>query len=92
MAIASANAIPKSIAGKILPEASGFLPSASIAFAPIKPTANAGPKPPMAIIRPPEILKFIYKFSPPLNLANLFYIKDIGRAIPFSMRLPMGCC
>jgi hypothetical protein len=30
-----------------------------MAFAPIKPTANAGPSPPRAIIIPPDKLKFI---------------------------------
>ena len=52
MAIASASAIPINIAGKILPEASGFRPIASIALKPIKPIAIAGPKPPTAIAAP----------------------------------------
>ena len=65
IAIASANAMPKSIAGSILPDASGFLPRASIALAPINPIANAGPIPPIAIIKPPETLNSI-NYSPPL--------------------------
>lgn len=52
MAIASASAIPINIAGKILPDASGFLPIASIALNPISPIAIAGPKPPIAIAAP----------------------------------------
>ncbi len=53
MAIASANAIAKSIAGRILVEASGFLPIASIALKPIRPIANAGKAPPRAMTSPP---------------------------------------
>jgi len=52
MAIASAKAMPISIAGKTLPWASGFLPIASIALKPISPMARAGPIPPMAIAAP----------------------------------------
>lgn len=46
--------MPKSIAGKTLPLASGFLPIASIALYPISPIANAGPIPPIATTNPPE--------------------------------------
>lgn len=52
MAMASAKAIPISIAGKIFAEASGFLPIASIALNPISPIAKAGNIPPIAITAP----------------------------------------
>jgi len=52
MAIASARAIPINIAGKTFPEASGFLPIASMALKPIRPIARAGTIPPMAMTAP----------------------------------------
>lgn len=65
MAIASAKAIPISMAGRTLPWASGFLPIASIALKPISPIAKAGPIPPMAIAAP--LAKTISKkIHPPL--------------------------
>jgi len=66
MAIASARAIPINMAGRILPEASGFLPIASIALKPIKPIAIAGPNPPIAIAAP--LAKIISNFCSPLSL------------------------
>jgi len=50
--MASAKAMPINIAGKTLPDASGFLPMDSIALKPIKPMAMAGPNPPIAIAAP----------------------------------------
>lgn len=67
MAMASAKAIPISIAGKIFAEASGFLPIASIALNPISPIAKAGNIPPIAITAP--LARTISKtYSPPYGL------------------------
>lgn len=54
------------MAGRIFPDASGFLSMASIALKPIRPIAMAGPNPPIAITDP--LAKIISKFySPPFT-------------------------
>ncbi len=51
--------------GIILPDASGFRPIASSAFAPIKPTPIPGPSPPTAAIIPPVIVIVVCICSSP---------------------------
>ena len=64
--MASANAMARIMAGRIRPEASGFLPMASMAFMPIRPMARPGREPPMATISQPDTLsvKFMCAIPP----------------------------
>ncbi|OGE11617.1 hypothetical protein A3H87_00190 [Candidatus Curtissbacteria bacterium RIFCSPLOWO2_02_FULL_42_37] len=78
--------MPINIAGKTFPDASGFLPIASMALKPIRPMAKAGPIPPMAIAAPlartiSKIIHLLGKFSI-FNFQSIFKnIFDIFFAI-----------
>ena len=78
--MASANAIPINIAGKILAEASGFRPIASMALKPMRPTPSAGNIPPMAITAP--FAKTIsVKFCSPPQWSEFFWRNQLKFAI-----------